>query len=657
MSMVELSPGDVFASFRVVQKLSAGGMGAVYVVVQESTGRRRALKLMHPDTVGNAALRGKFIQEARIGARVESEHVIDVVDAGVDGETSVPWLAMELLEGEDLSALIARRGALAPAEAAAIMEQLCHAIGAAHAAGIVHRDLKPDNLFLATARRTDGTFTLKVLDFGIAKLVEEARTSANTGALGTPFWMAPEQTDRRGQITTATDVWALGLIAYRLLTGRPFWHAANDRDGSLPVFMRELIVDPIPRASERAREQAVAHTLPPGFDAWFARCVAREQSGRFRDARVAHEAFAVMMGIRPSFDPSAALPAATVVVHTGSHAAPAPLSTSLGSARTLADPNSLSPDDAHDDLLVLPKRGGGKVWPLGAAGIVALGGIAFVLLRERGEEPRVVTLSGPVAVIEPARRCPKTMVPIGGGSFSMGADDGTVDQKPVHSVTVKPFCLDMTEVLVSEYAECVAKKGCVAAATKVSWPSITGEDEARWSPVCNGGRSDVDDHPANCVSWAEADRYCKWAQKRLPTETEWEYAARGPESRVYPWGNEPPDKDRLNGCGDECVHGAHFRDPEGIPLFAGQDGWETTAPTRSFDRGKTPEGVFDLAGNVREWTASAYCRYGEEGCASKWRVTRGGAWTSDAREGVKAATRDKSAPEVRSSDIGFRCAL
>jgi serine/threonine protein kinase len=206
MAIVELTPGDLFANFRIVRKLSEGGMGAIYVVTQEATGRTRALKLMHPQTVENPALRAKFIQEARIGARVQSEHIIDVVDAGVDAETGVPWLAMELLEGEDLGALLARRGRLDPREVAAIFEQLCHAVGAAHAAGIVHRDLKPDNIFLAATKRTGDGFTLKVLDFGIAKLVEEARTSANTGALGTPFWMAPEQTDRRANISTSTDV-------------------------------------------------------------------------------------------------------------------------------------------------------------------------------------------------------------------------------------------------------------------------------------------------------------------------------------------------------------------------------------------------------------------------------------------------------------------
>src|SRR5580698_10272433 len=108
--IAELAPGTSFAGFQVVSKLRDGGMGAVYVVTQIATGRQRALKLMHPELVSNEGLREKFVQEARIGGRIESEHVVDVVDAGVDAATGMPWLAMELLQGEDLGAVLAARG-------------------------------------------------------------------------------------------------------------------------------------------------------------------------------------------------------------------------------------------------------------------------------------------------------------------------------------------------------------------------------------------------------------------------------------------------------------------------------------------------------------------------------------------------------------------
>jgi hypothetical protein len=143
--VVSLGRGSVFAGeYKILEPLAAGGMGAVYIAEQLSTGRRRALKVMRPELVANPELRKRFEQEARIGAKIDSEHVVEVHAAGIDPATGMPWLVMELLAGEDLAKTIERRGALPPNEARAVLEQLCHAIGAAHAAGIVHRDLKPE---------------------------------------------------------------------------------------------------------------------------------------------------------------------------------------------------------------------------------------------------------------------------------------------------------------------------------------------------------------------------------------------------------------------------------------------------------------------------------------------------------------------------------
>ncbi|MEI9948361.1 MAG: thioredoxin domain-containing protein [Pseudomonadota bacterium] len=280
---IVLQPAAIFAGdFRVLRPLSQGGMGTVYVVEQISTGKQRALKLMLPQLVADPTLRKRFEQEARVGALIESEHVVEVVGAGIDTATNMPWLAMELLSGEDLSQFIAARGALNARDTLSIFEQLCHAVGAAHRAGIVHRDLKPENIFLARARRVGGEFVVKVLDFGIAKIAAEAKT-ARTAAIGSPMWMAPEQTDR-SKISSATDVWALGLIAFHLLSGRYFWASANLEDTSVTELLREILLAPIGPASQRARELDARLSLPPGFDEWFARCVTREPLARFQNA-------------------------------------------------------------------------------------------------------------------------------------------------------------------------------------------------------------------------------------------------------------------------------------------------------------------------------------------------------------------------------------
>ena len=265
-------------------------MGEVYEVEQVSTGKRRALKLMKPELTKDPGLLARFEQEAKIGSRIESDHVVEVVGAGIDVALGAPWLAMELLQGESLGDLVRRRGSVPPHEARVLFAQLGHALGAAHRAGVVHRDLKPENIFVARVQQLGVDFKVKVLDFGIAKLFADANAS-HTGAmtLGTPRFMAPEQTG--GQpISPQTDVWAIGLIAFYVLTGRYYWKRALGGPGeNVMTLMREVLFEPLVPASRRAAELGGA--MPPeGFDAWFARCVAREPAERFKDADEAQEA-------------------------------------------------------------------------------------------------------------------------------------------------------------------------------------------------------------------------------------------------------------------------------------------------------------------------------------------------------------------------------
>ena len=285
--MTELAPGAIFAGdYRIVHPLSRGGMGVVYVAEQLSTGANRALKLMRADLVPHESLLRLFKQEARIGHLIKSDHIVRVIDAGVDPESGSPWLAMELLEGEVLSARLLREALLPHKEAVEVLSQVCNALAAAHAAGIVHRDLKPENLFLADTQRDGFGWTVKVLDLGIAKLLADAtiqggRTATGTMAIGTPLWMAPEQATGE-LISAATDVWAIGLLAFRLLTGRCYWTTSESRDGH--AILQELRHAPMVSASERASEYGCADRIPAAFDGWFARCVARNRVERFGDA-------------------------------------------------------------------------------------------------------------------------------------------------------------------------------------------------------------------------------------------------------------------------------------------------------------------------------------------------------------------------------------
>jgi len=288
---LDLASGTVVAGdFKVLHALAQGGMGVVYVVEQLSTGKQRALKLMRADLASKDAVR-RFEQEARVGSQIKSEHVVDVIAAGI--ERGAPWLAMELLQGEALDGCVQRQGPMEADQAAEILEQLCHAVAAAHDIRVVHRDLKPENVFLAEHISATSRHLVKVLDFGIAKVVEH--TLNTTEAVGSPLWMAPEQTSHASRITPAADVWAIGLIAFWLLTGRSFWRAGNIAEPELVALLREITLDPIPLASERGAELS-GPRLPEGFDPWFVRCVVRDPRARFQHAREAWHALAPVLG-------------------------------------------------------------------------------------------------------------------------------------------------------------------------------------------------------------------------------------------------------------------------------------------------------------------------------------------------------------------------
>jgi serine/threonine protein kinase len=292
---VQLAPGSLFsARYRVLKPLGHGGMSTVYEVRHEATGADRALKLMLPQLATEPRFLRRFEQESRIGARIESDHVVGVIDAGVDFDSGLPYLLMERLHGEPLSAYVQRKGHLSRAELGAIFAQLGHALEAAHRVGVIHRDLKPENIFLARARRDGVPFTVKVLDFGIAKILADSHDTA-TMMLGSPLWVAPEQTDTDRPVGPYTDVWALGLLAFFCLTGKPFWLRANEPGFSIPRLMRELLFDPLPPASERAAALTGRPLAIDGFDDWFAGCVVREETARYASIAEARDALLVLL--------------------------------------------------------------------------------------------------------------------------------------------------------------------------------------------------------------------------------------------------------------------------------------------------------------------------------------------------------------------------
>jgi serine/threonine-protein kinase len=209
-------------------------------------------------------------------------------------------------------------------------EQLGHALGAAHDAGVVHRDLKPENIFLARSMRAGRAREVKVLDFGVAKIVAEGTQAKTTSAVGTPLWLAPET--MQGRASPASDVWALGLIAFDMLVGFNFWRATDAASPGLADVLREITLEPIPLASARAAQKGRA--VPAGFDGWFQRCVARDPAARFPSARQAFAALAPVLAMYPSAPPPALIatppPGSMAAVHYSNPPPPASSSWGVG---------------------------------------------------------------------------------------------------------------------------------------------------------------------------------------------------------------------------------------------------------------------------------------------------------------------------------------
>jgi len=218
------------------------------------------------------------------------------------------------------------------------------------------------------------------------------------------------------------------------------------------------------------------------------------------------------------------------------------------------------------------------------------------------------------------------MVEIPAGEFIMGNDEGDDDEKPAHQIALEAFEIDLFEVTNADFARFVEATGYQTEAEKAG--------EAGWRAYAEG----KDNHPVVKVTWNDANAYCQWLGKRLPTEAEWEKAARGTDGRTYPWGNEwDPNKANVK-----------------------ESGFRGTVAVGSFGEGASPYGVFDMAGNVWEWTADWYqaypgSTYQSEYFGEKFRVTRGGGWFQEADK-VTTFNRSATDPKAANDDLGFRCA-
>jgi serine/threonine-protein kinase len=268
--------GHVLGNYRLTRIIGEGGVGTVYEGVHVTLGRRMALKVLHPDSATPETIR-RFFNEARAVNEIRHPNIIEVEDF-VTTDAGDHYMLMELLEGEDLRALLAREGMLVPERVVAIGEQIASALGAVHKVGIIHRDLKPDNVFV---HHKDGREIFKLLDFGIAKFLTEGQGVTRAGmTLGTPEYMAPEQIVTHGTPGPRTDIYALGMLMYECIAGAPAFTAPTTAG-----VLRGHISEPVTPPSQKRHEP-----IPPVLEHVIMKCLEKDPNNRFQSGEAARSA-------------------------------------------------------------------------------------------------------------------------------------------------------------------------------------------------------------------------------------------------------------------------------------------------------------------------------------------------------------------------------
>ncbi len=571
--------------YRIVKLVGQGGFGAVYRAWDTVLDRPVAVK-ENFDT-GPQGQR-QFEREAKLLAGLRHPNLPVVIDHFIlPGQGQ--YLVMDFVEGKSLTALLGERGGpLDEAEVLPWMRQICAALTHlhTHTPPIVHRDIKPDNIIITD----DGRAML--VDFGISKLYDPNRGTTVGAKAVTPGYSPLEQYGR-GRTDPRTDVYALGATLYTLLTWQPPPEAPDVSSGA-DVLTPPREINP---AVSAATSSAVVAAM------------AANMSQRLGSAT----AFAEML---PDVAPPQQAPPPPAPAPPPQQAPPpAPVLPlpAAGAARPSPVPG------------VRDRRLRAAGWMAGIMAVVALAvwaGITFS--SPRAGQTRIVRRGN--LMVE------QVFVPA--GSFRMGSEYGEENELPVHQVKLDAFWIDRTEVTNAQYAACVDAGACDPPQYKSSLTrkSYYDDDDPAYA-----------DYPVIYVSWENAVKFAAWAGGRLPTEAEWEYAARGPEVRAYPWGNTF-NGERLNFCDLTC--------PLGHRNTAWDDGHADTAPVGSYLEGASWVGALDMAGNVGEWVGDRYAGDYYAGSpgdnptgpdTGEYRALRGGSWNLDRRY-MRAAHRSYNYP-------------
>ena len=672
----------VAEKYRIERLVGEGGFAVVYRALHTIWKKPVAIKFFNG--LASAPLDQReqfqeaFVQEGALltDLSTQTAAIVQARDIGTltlpDGQW-MPFMVLEWLEGATLDELLERERATTKQpyglnEVYALLAQVAAALDIAHGKGIAHRDIKPANLFVLSGDARSGRVGVKVLDFGVAKMMSDntqlkaalAKTGMGVTSF-TPQYAAPEQFTRSyGATGPWTDVYALALVAVEMLTLRP----ALDGDDIVQLGFASG------NPERRPTPRTLGLTVPDAVEAVFQKALAVSPKDRFPRTAEFWSAFGAALG-GERFSMVAAPPSSVLSSQRGAPTAPTELA-----------PSELRAASTTGGSAAATGPGPGEKSKTGlfvALGVLVAGGAgAAFFLKGSGSPPEakdtaatrpiptVVSAAPPASAAPPVElRCPEGMAKIAAGQYFQGSDDkdAQANEKPSHNVSLDAYCIDLHEVTTAEYEACSNVGKCKRAGTEVDWPKITDADKKLYSPLCNFGQKDKAEHPINCVSWEMSRTYCKAQNKRLPTEAEWEYATRGPDGRVYPWGDEAPTAKHLNACGTECVawgkkHGVPFE-----ALYKEDDGYPATAPVGKFEAGRSRFGPYDVVGNVWEWVSDWYADYtpeekknpsGPEGGERK--VIRGGAFNGSFASWLRPSFRYAQDPNALSYGIGLRCA-
>lgn len=631
-----LSIGDYFQKrYRIIKLLGAGGMGKVYQAHHEGLDKMVAIKFLIGNMNEDAEAIARFQREAQATAKVSHPNAVQVIDTGV--EDGICYIVMEFLEGESLRERIFRRGRIPLAETVHFAEKVCYVLEYMHRKGITHRDLKPDNIFYQIQEDME---TIKVLDFGIAK-VHATATHAGSDLtregmmIGTPRYMSPEQCQGQG-VDGRSDLYSLAVVVFEMLSGQ----VPYDADNPFSVALKQ-INSPIPKLSE------VAPHIPEAVSDVIYKAMAKAPKDRYPSVKDFAQALVKAANLQST-------------VHMELLAGSAPVDYSK------METSESKGNKTAGGTLPLSKMGGptkafGSEGPADAQKkpwlvyaviaflVIGGGGVGGVIWNQKvQEEKRLQAEADRLRKEEEAKKAAensplKEFVLIPGGTFKMGLDPGPDEfspgnrvpdyESPTHSVTVSPFYLCKFELSNAEYKEFIDVTKHTPPPTWTNGTFEPGEDK----------------YPVTNITFNDAQQYCEWrsqkdaVQYRLPTEEEWEFAARGTDGRLFPWSNKwNEDLTNSNKLGKVS----------------------STLPVDSDSskiRGdKSQAGIFAMGGNVAEWTNTDFKPYTNSPYKAteqdlKCKVVRGGSFNSQPSE-VRTTSRGWYLPTSIRPFIGMRLA-